>query len=191
MKSASKSYITSKIAFTVTLIVVVLTVLAIWLFGLGEHRTIYENSVLSTTVLSVAFFLFLTIGLYKGVKLKDDVGKFSPKFTFFDMPTMSGGNNIDLDGDGIGEILIAVVLWIVATIVLGILIWLLGAMLWGGIVLFIAMMYWIFFRAVRLVFKNSNRCRGKFAESAFYAIAYTLLYNCWIYGIIFLTHYLI
>ena len=27
------------------------------------------------------------------------------------------------------------------------------------------MLYWVFFRALRLVFKNSNRCRGRLGAS--------------------------
>jgi len=73
-KSTNNKLLTTKTIFTVTIVVMVLTVLSIWLFGLGQHRTIFENSLLSTTILSVAFFLFLTMGLYKGVKLKDDQG---------------------------------------------------------------------------------------------------------------------
>jgi len=64
-----RSYITTQSAFTITLIVIVLTVLSVWLFGLGQHRTIFINTILSTGLLTLAFFLFIFIGLYKGVKL--------------------------------------------------------------------------------------------------------------------------
>ena len=74
-----RQYLTSKKVFIVTLIVIVLTIMAVWLFELGQHRTLFQNSLLSTTILSVAFFLFLTISLYKGVKLKDNLGKITDK----------------------------------------------------------------------------------------------------------------
>jgi hypothetical protein len=50
----------------------------IYAWGVGQHRTLFENSILSTTILSVAFFLFITINLYRGVKLKDDIGYLKP-----------------------------------------------------------------------------------------------------------------
>src|SRR5687768_4615897 len=61
--------------FIVTLIVVVLTILGVYFWGLGHHRSFFENSMMSTTVLATAFFSFTTIALYRGVKIRDDVGK--------------------------------------------------------------------------------------------------------------------
>jgi hypothetical protein len=185
-------YLTTKTVFSVTLIVVTLTILGIWLFGLGQHRSLYDNSLLSTTVLSVGFFLFLTVGLYKGVKLKDNVGKLTDQLKpskaadFIDV--QSGGDFVDA-GDGIEGVIMSIFLWIVVTLLIGLFLWLFGAMLWTGIVVFVAMLYWVYFRAVRLVFKNSNKSKGNLVTSIVYGLFYTLLYNCWIYGIIFGTHY--
>lgn len=186
--------LTSKTVFTVTIIVAVLTVLSIWLFGLGQHRTIFENSILSTTVLSIAFYLFLTIGLYNGIKLKDDIGKLTDKINLSNLPDFShtgeGADFLDV-GDGIGGIIISTVLWILMTFLIGLFVWLFGAVLWSGIIVFIAMLYWIFFRALRLVFKNSNKCKGNLTISLVYGFFYTILYNFWIYGVIFGIKYLI
>lgn len=186
--------LTSKTVFTVTIIVAVLTVLSIWLFGLGQHRTIFENSILSTTVLSIAFYLFLTIGLYNGIKLKDDIGKLTDKINLSNLPDFShtgeGADFLDV-GDGIGGIIISTVLWILMTFLIGLFVWLFGAVLWSGIIVFIAMLYWIFFRALRLVFKNSNKCKGNLTISLVYRFFYTIFYNFWIYGVIFGTQYLI
>jgi hypothetical protein len=186
--------LTSKTVFTVTIIVAVLTVLSIWLFGLGQHRTIFENSILSTTVLSIAFYLFLTIGLYNGIKLKDDIGKLTDKINLSNLPDFSHtGDGADFlaVGDGIGGIIISTVLWILMTFLIGLFVWLFGAVLWSGIIVFIAMLYWIFFRALRLVFKNSNKCKENLTISLVYGFFYTILYNFWIYGVIFGIKYLI
>lgn len=186
-------YLTTKAVFTVTLIVIALTISGIWLFGLGQHRSIYDNSILSTTILSLGFFLFLTIGLYKGVKLKDNVGKMTDKIKLPKIPDLSRGAEsagfVDM-GDEIGGILLSIAIWLAVTVFLGVFLWLFGAVLWTGIIVFIAMLYWIFFRAVRLVFKNSNKCKSNLLMSTVYGLFYTLLYNCWIYAIIFGTHYL-
>jgi hypothetical protein len=64
----------SKDIFKISLIVIVLTILAVYFWGLGAHHTFYQNSIISTTVLSCAFFTFVTIGLYNGIKLKDNLG---------------------------------------------------------------------------------------------------------------------
>lgn len=194
VKKTRRKLITSKSVFTVTMVVILLTILSMWLFGLGQHRTIFENSILSTTLLSAGFFLFLTIGLYHGVKLRDNIGKLTDKVSLSAMPDFPQfGDGMDsLDGgDGIGGIILGIFLWIIVSILIAIFLWFFGAVLWAGIVVFVAMLYWIFFRALRLVFKNANRCRGNLTMSAVYGIAYTLLYNFWIYGIILTAHYVI
>lgn len=196
LTTKGRKLINSKTVFTTTMVVALLTILGIWLFGLGQHRTLFENSILSTSILSTAFFLFLSIGLYQGIKLKDDLGKISdqpPYTTISDLSDLTP--NIDLDvtdvDDGIGGMIISFFLWIIVSILLGTIIWLFGTILWAGILIFMAMLYWIFFRALRLVFKNFNKCKGDLAASCMYGLGYTLLYNFWIYGIILSAHYLI
>jgi len=192
----NRKYLTGKKVFIVSLLVMAMTILAIWLFGLGQHRTLFENSILSTTILSIAFFLFLTIGLYNGVKLKDDLGKITDKINKNNMSDISGldlpgGDIPDVDGDEIGGIIVGILAWILVSVVLIFLIWFFGAILWTLVLVFAAMLYWIFFRALRLAFKNSNKCKNDLLKSIYYSVAYTILYNFWIYGIIIASHYVI
>ena len=81
----NRKLVTTGMVFTISVLIAVLTILSIWLFGLGSRRTLFENSMFSTSLLSVAFFLFISIGLYRGIKLKDDIGEISikPKFSRF------------------------------------------------------------------------------------------------------------
>ena len=149
---------------------------------------------LSTSLLSVAFFLFLAVGLYNGIKLKDDIGKITDKFKIEKLPDLSGFESpfdISDAAEGIVGVLLGILAWILFSILIVLIIWLFGALLWPMILVFAAMLYWIFFRALRLVFKNSNKCRGDLVASIIYGIGYTLLYNFWIYGILLATHYLI
>ncbi len=186
--------ITAKTVFTVSLIVILLTILSVWLFGLGMHRTVFANSILSTSLLSLSFFLFLAVGLYNGIKLKDDMGKITDKIKLSKIPNLgelAPATDLLTVGDGLEGILLSIFLWIVMTILLLIFLWLFGAVLWSGILVFIAALYWIFFRALRLVFKNSNRCKGNLATSVGYAFSFTALYIFWVYVIIISTHYLI
>ena len=188
-----RQYLTSKKVFIVTLIVILLTITAIWLFELGQHRTLFQNSLLSTTILSVAFFLFLTISLYKGVKLKDNLGKITDKINTKNIPDLSW---LDLSGIGDisigeGEIVIGILVWILVSIIFVFLIWFFGSILLILVLVFSAMLYWVFFRALRLVFKNSNRCKNNITKSICYGLIYTVLYVSWIYGIILTSHYLV
>ncbi|GAA4371648.1 hypothetical protein GCM10023186_00290 [Hymenobacter koreensis] len=61
--------------------------------------------------------------------------------------------------------------------------------MWVVFLVFAAMLYWIFFRALRLVFRHSAECKGQLGKSIRYGLIYTLLYNGWLYSIILLGHY--
>ncbi|QNA43049.1 hypothetical protein [Lacibacter sediminis] len=193
-KAAKRILVTSKSILLITIPVSALTIFSIWFWGLGEHRTLFENSILSTSILSIAFFLFLTIGLYKGIKLKDDLGKITDKIKIDNIPDLSGmelsGDMLDAD-EGIAGIIFGIIAWLLFSIFLIVFIWFFSAIVWAMILAFAAMLYWIFFRALRLVFKNSNKCKGKLMSSMLYGLGYTVLYNFWIYGIMLTTHYLI
>lgn len=169
-----------------------LTILSVWLFGLREHRTIFVNSLLSTGILSVTFFLFLTIGLYRGIKLRDNIGRLTDKIKAGKIPSGVGGTaEFPVVGDGPEGILISIGLWLLLSFLGPLIIWLFGSILWAGILVFIAMLYWIFFRALRLVLKNGSRCKGNLTQSMTYGLGYTILYIGWIYAVILITHYLI
>lgn len=180
-------------AALVTGIVIGLTVMAVWLFGLGQHRSLFANSLISTTILFTASFLFITVGLYHGVKLLDDVGRLTDRISRKHFPSADGLDSLpslDMNDGGLLGILAAILMAVVAAIVAVFFIWLKGAVLWAGVLLFAAMLYWVFFRALRLVFKNSNRCRGQLGASLGQGFWHASLYTVWIYGIIYAAHYL-
>lgn len=186
----------SKNIFLITLIVITLTIIIVWIFGLEDHRSILENSLFSTTILSIAFFLFIAIGLYKGVKIKDNLGeitdRFDPAKIDFIKEAVADRSIEDAPdiGEGIFGIIISLILWFIMALVISYLCWAFGAIVWFSILTFIAMLYWIFFRALRLVFKKSGKCRGNYLNSILYGIGFTILYNFWIYAIIFMRIYL-
>ena len=159
----------------------------------GRHSTFFENSIISTTILSIAFFSFITIGLFNGFKLKDNLGQIIDKFKTIDTSNISSNlassGPIDV-GEGIAGIILSILLWIVMAIVFSIALWIFSNVLVIGILTFIAMLYWVFFRALRLVFKNSNKSKGDLMASVKWGLTYTILYNFWIYGIFILTTYL-
>ncbi|MGZ9675640.1 hypothetical protein [Flavobacterium sp. GNP001] len=190
-----RTLIDTKNIFIISMLVIIITILCVWFYGIGKHKTVIENSLISTSIISVAFFLFISISLFNGTKLKDNVGKINDKIESKKLdilkdltPTNLNGLELGADiGEGIGGIIISIILWIIVTIVLSFLFYALGTMIWFSILVFLGMLYWIFFRALRLIFKKSAECSGNFELSLFYGIAYTILYNFWIYGIILLT----
>jgi hypothetical protein len=183
----------TKDVFTISVIVTTLTILCVYFWGLGRHNAFFENSLISTTILSIAFFLFITIGLFNGIKLKDNLGQIIDRFKTVDTSSISSNltssEPIEI-GDGIGGFILSILLWILMAIVFSIALWIFSNVLIIVVLTFIAMLYWIFFRALRLVFKNSNKSKGDLIESIKWGLTYTTLYNFWIYGIFMLTIYL-
>ena len=182
-------FITTKSAFTTTLIVIALTIIIVWLQGLHIERSILRNSFFSTAILSSFLFLFMSIGLYRGYKLKDNVGKitdtFKPSTDFSDNSWVPDGS-IDLDiGDGIGGAILSIVIWILATFIIGILLVFFGNFIWFSVLLLLAILYWIFFRGLRLVFKKSPICQGDFVLSIKYAFMYTICATVWLIVVLF------
>ncbi|MFC6998759.1 hypothetical protein [Rufibacter roseus] len=220
IKLSSRPLLNSTTVFTLTLLVLGMTVLGVYLFGLGRHHTFFQNSLLSTTLLSVVFFAFVCSGLYRGVKLRDTLGRVTDKIPFrrknknsgqsssnlIDvsglLPSFSkssstdsggGGSSFDFgdfgDGEGFVAVIVGVLAWVAAAVVLSVVLFLFGEVLLVAIFAFIAMLYWIFFRALRLVFRHSHQTKGKFFSSIGYGLLYTVLYNSWIYAIFLLVEY--
>lgn len=182
-------FVTSRSVFIISLIVISVTVLTVYITGIRIHRSILDNTLLSLTFTCISFFCFITYGLYSGIKLKDNVGDLRKNIKWVNsgdgsFPDFgSGGDGLNV-GDGIEGILFAILFWILAAIAAIILIVLFGTILWASLMIFLGMLYWIFFRALRMVFKNSLKCKGDFFKSALYGVGYTTLYSFWIYGII-------
>ncbi|MDR6462336.1 hypothetical protein [Chryseobacterium sediminis] len=195
MKLPRKSFLETKYLFFSTLVIITVVILSVWLSGKAAHRSLFQNSIVSTSFLAGAFFLFISAGLYYGLKLKDNVGNFLNKERiqrYTDKTPKLNGFEFDPPavGDGIGGIIISILLWIVFSILLIFLSYFLGLFFWSAILLLTASLYWVFFRALRLVFKNSGKCKGDFLKSIGYGFFYSFLYISWMYGVIFLIKYL-
>ena len=70
MKLPKKSFLETKYVFFSTLAIIIVVILSVWFSGKADHRSLFQNSILSTSVLAGAFFLFIAVGLYSGLKLK-------------------------------------------------------------------------------------------------------------------------
>ncbi len=190
--------INSKTVFISSLVVIPTLILIVFITGIDEHRSLYLNSLLSTSILSAVFFLFIFIGLYRGWKLKDNLGNILDNFDRLRKPSIGNMDTlsaVDFGGD-IGEdaglgCLFSFIAWIVIGLFGAIILWFFGAIFWAIILTIAALLYWIIFRALRLIFRNATFCKANVLKSLGISILFTFLYNCWIYAIIFGAHFLI
>lgn len=196
MKFPQRYFIDTKFLSRSTVGIILLVILCVWISGQSSHRSLFQNSMVSTSILGTAFLLFISLGLYYGLKLKDNIGHVLTKENIKKLSDKTPEiESFDFDGpalgDGIGGIIVSIIAWIVISIVLVFLLYFLGVFFWVVVLLFTAMLYWIFFRALRLVFKNSKHCRGNLLKSLGFGFLYSFLYLSWIYGIIFIVNYLV
>jgi hypothetical protein len=184
-----QNYLKGKSVFIVSLLVIGITILTVYLTGINYNRNLTSNLYLSLGIIATALFLFMTYGLYRGIGLIDNF----PKFREFKRGEIIGNTqptfetpSIDV-GDGIGGLILSILLWIGMTILIIVLLIVLEAVFWFSLFIILAMLYWIFFRALKFVFNKSKDTKGDIGISAVYSLTYTLLYVGWIFGIVYLT----
>jgi hypothetical protein len=187
--------INSKTVFSATLIIITALTLITYLTGLHEHRSIYFNAMLSTSILSSIFLIFITTGLYRGWKLKDTLGNLLDRIDNLKTPGsgISEASNLDfgnIEADDPISCLLSILLWIVIGVFGALILWSVGAIIWAATLIIAGLLYWIIFRAYRLIFRNSPKCKNNFWKSLMVATLFTCLYSCWIYAIILGTHFL-
>jgi hypothetical protein len=189
----SRRMVATTPVFFGTLIGIFLIIAGTWILGLEQHSTVFHNAIMATLTLSGLFFFFLTTGLYKGVKLQDDLGKITDKIKFKrfpDWPEFACEFPV-LEGEGILGFILGIIAAIALAALLAVLLWFLSFTLWALLLCLVAVIYWIFFRALRFVFRHAAICSGSLWASIKYGLGYTALYSCSIYGIIFALHYLV
>lgn len=186
-----KLLIKTRILFIITLIVIPLTIISVWQYGLNQNKSIIDNSFISTTILFFSFFCFLLVGLYKGISITNDLEIVAKKVNSFQLPKFS--NNIisgDFDGgEGILGFIIGILVWLAMTFLIWAFLAIFDAVIWAIIASTIATLYWIFYRALYFVFKNSSECKEKLIPSIKIAFGYATLYAFWIYVLLFIWQY--
>lgn len=185
-------YFKGKSVFIVSLIVIVVTILTVYFTGINYNRSITNNFYISLGIIATALFSFVTYGLYTGIDLIDNF----PKIKSFKPKAILSESSPSLDtpfvevGDGIGGIIVSIVLWIVMSIVFVLLLALLEVVFWFSLFIILGMLYWLFFRALKLVFNKSNETKGSIQKAIFYALSYTTMYVGWLFGIVYLVQVL-
>ncbi len=185
---ANTTYLRGKSVFVVSLIVVGVTILTVYLTGINYNRTVTSNLYLSLSIIGLFLFTFMVYGLYQGIGLVDNFPKYKD-LTSRDLLSTTGDYtsmpSLDLS-EGPGGVLVSIILWIVMTIIFLVLLLVLEAMLWLSLFVILAMLYWVFFRALRLVFSKTEETKGDIAKSLAYSLGYTCLFTGWIFGIAYL-----
>lgn len=189
MLKNKQTYLKAKSVFIVSLLVIAITILIVYLTGLNYERTVESNSYLSLSIIGIVLFFFMTYGLYNGIDLINNY----PIFKGYRRGVLVEVTNPTPDipsvdiGDGVGGLIASILIWIGMSILFVVLLLLIEAIFWFSLFVLIAMLYWVFFRALKLVFNKSLHTKGNLTLSAYYSFIYTFLYLSWLFTIVFIS----
>lgn len=161
----------------ISFIIILSTSLTILLIS---KKSIYDEIEYIIVAVATILFIFLTIGLYSGVKMR---GKpVAPKLNFlgkaFDFSSGIDGLDFDFDGGPLA--------WLFTTIIIVVLFGLFSTIVWALFLILVFIFSWAIYRTVRLVLIKGFLCKGDLRKSALVAAQYTLLYTGWILGIVWI-----
>jgi hypothetical protein len=196
-------------------VIVTITVLVFVL----SNRSVIVESQITLAIISLCLFVFLTTGLYRGVRMerpgKDELDRsvqqfesraeatgsrrsdflgllFSfgpPDLSHVSLPKIDLPGDVDVGDDLVG-CLVTLILWIAVLALFAIALWILAQVI-AALPVIAVVLYWIFYRALRVVFAKSRACKGRLLRSMGYGLLYTLLYTGWVFALLSIGRFLI
>lgn len=171
-----------------------IVVLLVFLIG---KKSLFVELELSLALIALVLFVFLTIGLYYGARLKweplygeTDSGpaRDDARSSCLDGWTWTDpGIDVDLDEGCLGAVISVLAGLLLLIVLSGLLFWLLP-FLWAGILVILTGVFWVLNRALRVVFARSRECQGNLPKSLGYALVYTIGYTGWLFVLLYLGH---
>lgn len=174
--------------------VVIITLLLVFYFS---TRSFVTELAIALGIIAVGLFIFLAVGLYHGVHLEEpilenpdkpmgsagfDVGDAVGLAAVMPTPDLKVDiPDVGSTGDDLAGCLVSILLWIVIAIVLAVLFWVLVQVLAFVLPWVLLALYWMFYRALKLVFEKTAVTRGHLLPSLGYALMFTVLYTGWLF----------
>jgi len=181
---AKETYLKGKFVFTISLIVIGITILTVYLSGINYNRSITSNLYLSLSIIGICLFVFMTYGLYKGMGVADDPPE-EHDFNLVDLLSLEELPDVPIVefDDGIGGTILSIFFWLAVTVFIISVLITFVSIFWSSLLIILTMLYWVFFRALKLVFSKSNKTKENLIKSLLYSLGYTILFTGWIFGI--------
>lgn len=186
MKIPRKIPLISKYLLLNARVVALLSVIVIGLITIivlkEWHKSLLTEFQIILVILSVSLFLFLFVGLYRGIRLQKDPPP-NPQLENIELPDpkqfkdFSGILEIATGEGGIFGIILVAFVWLIISVFM---------ILWYPefSLLLAVIFYWLFYWAYRVVFRHSKTSKGNLSKSLLFSSAYTLLYSSWFFILI-------
>ncbi|MEI8197139.1 MAG: hypothetical protein WCI73_14675 [Phycisphaerae bacterium] len=160
------------------------------------HGSLLRESVITLSIISAALFLFLTVGFYRGVRIRREVVDLRPKeaIQFGKLYEGVDLSNLDFSGfEAFGDhplgCLGALVMGLLVLLLLPLVLWLTTNLFWVAIPLAFTALYYVFSRSLRQVFLRSQRTRRNLALSLVNSLLFTSLYTSWFWLLLSIVEY--
>ncbi len=187
-------------------------VLVFWL----SYSSIIVELQITLMVIAIVMFAFLSVGLYKGVRLERPhieqpvykplrsgstsspssdqsesaaSNKSSTGGNVLQFMFESLGNVGDIGGNDLAGCLTSILVWVGIAILFVVILPILAEIVWATVFVLILAFYWIFYKAFRLVFAKSRMCRGQLLLSIRYSLLYTVVYTGWLAVVLLIGRY--
>jgi Flp pilus assembly protein TadB len=166
------------------------------------EKSIWVKLELITAVVTVFIFGYLCLILYYGVRFDKreryqfpGVAEKSAEWLESGADAVPGGGFIEAGAaEGLGGLLVGILLEILATLIVTVLLvlilWIGMNLIVGAIALVGIPLFFLFRRSLRYVVGRGRRCHGDLGKSLAYAFYYTIVNALWFYLILFSAHYL-
>lgn len=173
-------------AKTAGFLFVIVSLITLFIVFIVSEKSIFTRIEITISIMAAILFAFLVFGLYYGIRMKKEqmevpIPKLGPD-TF--------NPDLALDGCSEGIFLADDFAGFFGTLLLGIILALVISLLfpaiWGGFLMLFAGLFWVFSRALRIVFTKSRICKGNLSLSLRYGLKYTFIYTGWIFIVIFI-----
>lgn len=182
--------IKGKTFFSLTFIVLTITLIVGYFTGLEFKQSLIENLFISLGILSITLFSFFLYGLYNGFRTVQNFPNFRDLKKYYKLrykKLISLDNFVDFHlfpiGEGLTSTFMNVLLWLIASIFFIVLFSFLDTLFLLTLIAFLSFLYWVFYNALALVIIKSSSTIGNISRSVYYSLLYTILYSGWVYGI--------
>jgi hypothetical protein len=174
---------------SISLIFLLVFLVPLCLILMAKGVNILDGLELTFLFIFIAVFLFLFIGLYKGATVigKPHIPPFRIRGSSF-ADFISKGFWLDA-GDTIGGFILGIIFTSIFSLVLCFVLTFFITIGLSIILMLAFVLFWIFYRALHLVFLNSQTCKGSVYLSSRYALQYSALYSGFVYVLLLITAY--
>lgn len=171
-------------------VAIITTVLVFWF----SNRSFVGEAAIALAIIAAGLFFFLTIGLYRGVRLDAPVmenpeplaeGGLDPALAIIPLDVVPKIEpslpDVGDTGNDLVGCLLSILVWLAISVLLMVLFWVLVQVLAFVLPWVLLALYWLFYRALRIVFAKADVCCGQLMQSAGYGLLYTGLYTGWLF----------